>query len=267
MNPIVVFTPTNNFGGIDVNYASLARQTVRDRIIWIVADELLERRAPMWDVMKVRSELMAIEAFKVHGQGGRSLASSYRAAMRMARGMGAEMFVSLQDYFWIAEDGVEKFLEGMELHPGCLLTGHASIADNPGPEKVTEPEGLYTVFERPFTDKPEESWSWEEIRGWDQESWYPSNPIEWEINWAAIPGDVLKLDVDFDVRFDPGIACENQDYAFQLQEQHGTQIWADASNCAIGIPHKMYFPEKMMAQAQVVPYNRQIMLEKWNVPV
>jgi hypothetical protein len=29
----------------------------------------------------------------------------------------------------------------------------------------------------------------------------------------------------------------------------------------------MYFPEKMMAQAQVVPYNRQIMLEKWNVPV
>lgn len=267
---IVVFTPTIQWGGCDVAFASVARQTLAKEIVWLVADEHLYHRKHIYAELHERAKVLAVIPFKLPVRKGyaRNLTSSYNEALAYARAMGADLLVSMQDYIWIPPDGVEKFSRLAENYSRDLLTGLCSIADNPGVEDVVEPQGLFTIFAEPYEDKPRETWWWSdaEVRGAGRgPGIHEADPVQWEINWAAIPKDVLDARIDFDPEYDQGIAHDHQDYAMTCQRELGSRVILDTTNHAIGLPHKLFFPKMTDDNAALVPVNKQRIAEKWGL--
>lgn len=249
---IVVFTPTNSYGGLDVTWSSLARQTMASRITWVVADDLLSRRANLYTAMRTSGELADVVPISVpHVPGYPSnLTSCYIRGMRLAREMNADIFISLQDYIYIDPHQVESFVEMARENPNDLGTGLCSITDNPAPEQVRDPHGLYTVFDEPFTSRPTESlwWSDYEMRG--QGKMNPpgvydcGHPYCWELNWAYVPRTLLHDDsLNFDPEFDRGLSKDHHVYAQECMLRRGARVIIDTRNHALGLPHKLYFPE------------------------
>jgi hypothetical protein len=265
---ILVFTPTIQWGGLDVAFASVARQTCAKEILWLVADEHLYYRKHIYAELHERSKVLAVIPFKIPVRKGyaRNLTSSYNEALIYARTMGVDLFVTMQDYIWIPPDGVEKFSKMAENYGRDLLTGLCSISDNPGVEDVVEPQGLFTIFKEPYEDKPRETWWWSDaaVRGAGR---YPgiheADPIQWEINWAAIPKEVLGAGIDFDPEYDKGIAYDHQDFAKTCQRELGSRVILDTTNHAIGLPHKLFFPKMTEENGTLVGVNRERMESKW----
>jgi hypothetical protein len=243
---VAVFTPTRQYGGIDIAEASLDRQTYRPSL-WILADELKDQRR---DLIKGIAEDKDYEIAHVrapfHDGNWRNLAGSYNLGMETARRHGVDLFVSMQDYFWLPEDGIERFVRMAEEFDGELLTGLAHIASEPGVEQVFDPKGLYSIFREAYTERPMGR-SWNDVRKTNakrDKGYIQRNPIEWETNWAAITRPVLYGGVSFDEYYDRGVAYENQDFAARAHKHSGAEVILDLENAAIGFPHKWYWPEQ-----------------------
>lgn len=268
---IVVATPTMQFGGLDVAFASVSRQTVAKDIIWLIADEKLKLRKHIYSELHDLGRIRAVVPFRVPTREGypRNLTSSYNEALTIARDLDADFFVSMQDYIWIPPDGVERFASLGNSEPNALLTGLCSIADNPTPEAVVDPEGLLTIFSEPYTAEPNHSWWWSdfEVRGAGREipSLVEIDPQQWELNWAAIGSKILATDAFFDPEYDLGIGYDHQDFAATCRRDHGSKIILDTGNQAIGLPHKAFFPEVTEANGKLTEVNRLRMEAKWNI--
>ncbi len=243
-----VFTPTRLPGGLDVNYHALTRQT-RKPYVWIIGDELFSERADLVHRLPIRTH---------HFQAGwtpghlRNLCASYNVALDYARRIGCDMFVSMQDYFWIPEDGLERFEAMAQTLDGHLLTGLASLTGDPPPSAIANPKGLFTIFDKPYSGKPQEI-AWHDVRDRDGENGYQVRPwIEWEANYSAITPAIMATDIQWDTAYDRGVAYENQDLALRAANAYGAATWIDLDNHALGLPHKAYFPELERADA---PYS------------
>lgn len=239
---IAVFTPTLRCG-IDVNREGLIRQDRLD-LLWIVGDDLYTQR----DIPST-PELPAVHFDtgmnkRAHNTAS-SLASAYRVGMDIARDHGADLFVSMQDYLWIPDDGISRFEEMALAHPSSLLTGLSSLSSDPPVETVRDATDLYTIFYQPFDGTKPTDIRWPDCR---LEIWEPNiqarcDAVWWESNWAAIPRNVLHdRRLNFDTAYDRGTAYENQDYAMRAQAL-GYDVWIDTANHSIGLPHELYFPE------------------------
>lgn len=277
MPKIAVFTPTAQFGGLDITWSSLVRQTVANSIEWIVADTKLDLRADLYLEMKESRVLAGVTLLEVPLRPGydNNLASSYVAAMEAARKMGADLFISLQDYIYLDEWMVERWAGIAMDYPTSfdLVSGLCSMADNPGADAVADPEGLYSVFAEPFISRPEESYWWSdlEVRGLgrlDPPGLYiTGSPYDWELNWCMIPRAILRDDsLNFDPEFDRGIGKDHQVYALQCTEsRHGSKIIVDTKSHAIGLPHKLYFPGVTDSRGQAVEANVVYAREKYGI--
>lgn len=260
MSKIYIFTPTAYYGGIDVTFNSLLRQGAWE-FTWIVSDDLFDERADVWERLWEEAPFEIIYGKSAERKPGyyRNLCSAYNAAVDIAvEDPEAEMFVTLQDYIWIPDDGIEKFWKVYEDNPDALVSGLTSISLDPTPDKVVNPRGGYTIFAKPFRDEPKVI-SWSDCRRIST-GVRMGNYQEWEANWGYIPVSLLRDGLRWTEEYDIGVAYENQDLALKAV-QSGHSILVDQENHAVSLPHKAYFRER---EAADVPHiNKEFHEGRW----
>lgn len=260
---LAIFTPTYRPGGLDILEASLMRQSFRD-FVWVVSDQLFLERKETWGQVLRRVDFPVLFMNReVQPENKRNLAAMYNAAADYVIEDGFSMLVSLQDYIYLPENGLQKFIDAHELFPESLLTGVTHISRDPFPNKIVDREGHYTIFAEPYTGRPKH-YSWEDVRLTEL---YPHGndvlPVEtghWEANWAAVPTKVFEDGVRWDEEYDRGIAYENMDFAQQAKGV-GYNVVFDKTNIAISLPHKDYFDGE---REEIVEFsNKEYYDNKW----
>ncbi len=260
---LAVFTPTYRPGGIDVLLGSLERQIFKD-FVWIVSDQRFLRRKDMWGAIANHVDFEVLFLSRMIQEGNkRNLCAMYNAAADYTVEKGYDMLISLQDYIYVDEDGLQKFVDAHEKFPNSLLTGVTHISRDPYPNKIYDLEGDYSIFMAPFTTKPKRL-SWEDVRVTQmytsEDTIHPVETGHWEANWAAVPVHVLDLGIRWDENYDKGIAYENMDFAQQAKGM-GYNVVLDKTNVAISLPHKDYFEGE---REEIVDFsNREYYESKW----
>lgn len=267
MTKIIVFTPTNRYGGLDVLEASIARQNVRG-FTWVIVDELLKERLDVWKKVAKRLddvEVVLLEPKAEVRNSKRNLVAAYNQAAQYAQDNEFDLFVSLQDYIWAPEDGLERFLFVNENKPDDLITGITHISLDPFSTQIIDPQGLYTIFGEPYFSKPKRI-KWKDSRlvdiyvGLRRNAIASVDPKHWEANWAAVPVKFFNK-VKWTPIYDLGYAYENMDFSQQCAEQLNADTWMDTGNVAISLPHKKYFDGE---EEDLLKYNnRQLYESMW----
>lgn len=266
----LIFVPTYRPGGIDVTLASLERQTYQDFDVF-VSDSFHINRSSLWTGLKKIKGSMYVTNGPAKKDGCvRNLAASYNDAARYAVKHGYELFISLQDYIWAPEDGVERFVEISKKCPDDLITGLTSISADPGVGYVKDClscSHLYSIFKKPYSDKPQKI-DWLDCRIDGVYKYHQDDiclqilPEHWEANWAAVPVNYFKIGVFWDEEFDKGIAYENIDFAKSAIAVSGRRVIMDTRNHAISLPHKDYFQGE---REEITLYsNKNRYEEKWS---
>lgn len=262
-----IFTPTMR-PGIDVTHLSVLRQKTEAKLLWLIADELYDKRKGVFDFDEGKYEL---DHFKVPTKEGnpRNLAAAYNKGIEKARSWGADIFVSLQDYIWVPEDGVQKFVDmwrDVELNNADvnLYTGICSISDDPYDDQVADINGMYSIFKEPYGERPKDL-DWLDVRyRYDPNAIYHRCPeIEWEANFACIPYHALYDErLYYDEDFDKAVAYENQDYAYRAASLGYTPL-IDMNNQVISLNHKRYFAKEWAREEPLTSVNEQLIKDKW----
>lgn len=253
---ICCFVPTNRAGGLDVLEASIMRQTVKPTHV-IVADDWEGKRTEQWTALNERfeEENISLRVFKseqIVRNAARNLVAAYNQAVDIAKNEGysdEDLFISLQDYIWIPEKGIERFLMLNIVAPDALLTGVTDISIDPFPTEIGDINGSYTIFKKPYMDKPTRI-LWKDPRprvlyNTKKSSIVQIDPEHWEANWAAVPFKFFNLGARWSEIYDTGYAYENMDFAMKCSVDLGAQVLMDAENCSISLPHKEYWPQEV----------------------
>lgn len=260
---VVIFTPTYRPGGLDVLEASLMRQTYKD-FTWVVSDQRFLKRYPIWGEIESRVDFPILwQTSSIEEGKKRNLCDMYNRVAEFVLEEGFDMLISLQDYIYLPEGAVEKFIEIDNSWGPNLFTGVTHISRDPFPNKIVDLEGDYTIFSEPYTDKPKRL-SWEDVRATQiyvvGDDILPVETGHWEANWAAVSREVLENGARWDLNYDKGIAYENMDFA-QQAEKLGYSVILDKNNIAISLPHKDYFEGE---REEIENFsNREYYEEKW----
>lgn len=239
---VSVITVTNRYGGIDLNWSSLRRQTFKN-FEWILNDTLQEERKEA-----VRSYTRNDVRIRHLAQGRKSpeaktwLNHAENEAIAQAQG---ELIVLLQDYIHIAPDALEKFWYQYQDNPKRMVTGVGHQYGKPGKEDIVDPKGLITVFSTPFEGIPEQI-VWQDPRmRTDQGSFYACMPNDIEFNYCAIPTkafyDIGGCDEEYDMVGHAWDNCSVAERAFML----GYEPYIDQSNESKSVRHDDFFDTKV----------------------
>lgn len=264
MSKIALFLPTCRPGGLDIFEANIKRQTVKPDQIFI-ADSL--ERFGAWEriAKNLNQKLTMLHPRRNLGD-IRNLAKAYNEAANISVERDCDLLISLQDYIWIPDNGIERFLYVHEKEPTALITGLTHISNDPSPDEIYDIRADYTIFKEPFTDKPSDI-GWIDVRSTDIYDFQNGDifavyPEHWESNWAAIPVSMFRKGIRWDTEFDRGIAYENQDFAKQCNFETGCSVLLDLRNEAISLPHKKYWPQEII---DIEKYsNRWLFESKWS---
>lgn len=270
MKNVFIFTPTNRYGGLDVAVSCLKKAIKHDttqikHLYWYIADELYEERVKARD-FNIDIDGVTIIHSRVQKQNGmkRNLASSYQSALDKARSVDADLFISLQDYIWFPEDGIQQFID-FSFKEECLMTGLCHHSLEPSADKIVNNKGLFTVFDEPWSGDKPQGRSWTDVRESGNLTPYATDPIRWEINWGAITREPLHDEsLNFDISYDSGIAYENQDYSLQARMK-GYSTYQLEGNVAISFPHRSYWPEETEINDGLTQINMKKHHEKWHL--
>lgn len=259
---VAVFTPSRH-PGIAVSYESVRRQNIPISH-WFLADQI-ERGDDWYDHMRTFMPGTNIDILhsEILPERNGNLEHVSNWALKRAREEKIDLLVILQDFIWLPEDAVEKFVKASVHHPFDLLTGRVEASK--GPQKTSfdeiraESSKYYSIFGdwTKNTEKPPGPY---ELDTRDQMGWWQPDPAmfrgvpdigmgkyvsqhAWEINWGAMPYSIINAGIDFDEDYDYGTQWGNTDFAHQVAATiPGSQVWWDFYNVAYGMPHRDYFP-------------------------
>jgi hypothetical protein len=240
-------------------FSSLDRQTYPYTLC--MADEYAAQRSHVYDEYGFSDNTIFVECYKKPGN-QRALAQAYNNAADLAVDFGFDLMVSLQDYIWIPDNGIEMFVQDHKEYPEALLTGLVSLSDAPSDQDIADPMGMYTIFKEPLTGRPE-GISWRDGRlpmYGEEEEVVACAPEHWEANWAAIPVSILEHPDRWDLKYDEGVAYENMDFAKRAELVLKSPCVLDKRNHAVGIPHREIWPEE---QKQLDRYTNRWIYEDW----
>lgn len=244
MTNVLLFAPTARKGGLDILFSSLERQTHAYTLA--IADEFMNERIHIYEEQGWTDNTIFIECIRQPGN-RRALAQAYNNAAELAIFENFDLMISMQDYLWIPDNGIEMFVEDHLNYQDCLITGLVSLSDVPGDDAIEDTCGLFSIFKEPLTERPT-GISWHDVRGSDlykgDDEVVSCTPEHWEANWAAIPVELLKKGARWDLNYDEGIAYENVDFAKTCEREFGTPCILDKRNHAIGIPHRQIWKEE-----------------------
>lgn len=242
-----VLTATCRHGGLDVSFNSMMAGTVKPDV-WVIADDLYEER---WEEVDDRTHDSGIEVVhyrpRIKPDGYFSdLAGHYNAMTKHAIERGCELAISLQDFIWVPERGIEKYVTHYEQNELALVSGLCSHTQDPAPDTVTNWQGGWSLWDEPYQGPPKEIY-WLDVRGgfYPQDQIVSSDLMHWELNWAAWPLSIqTEHDIWYDESYGQGIAYENQQLAMDVFLRLDRTPLIDVSNHALSLPHKKYWPDE-----------------------
>ena len=233
-----VLTPTARYGGIDLSWLGLKNQTFKD-FEWVIIDEI-PREKEILDYCQDDRVRWLKAPPKKKGKFW-NLDQSVNYATKRCRG---ELLVNLQDYIWLPDDALEKFVRAYDK---INEFGAFDIALSGVGHKYTlnglilyDPKGKITTFQ---TDIREVPLMWElfhedpRVKG---NGLHICNPVEWEANFSMLP---IKLMYDlggWDEDFDAGWGYDNVNLAERIVA-HGGLCWMDEFNESYSLSHEKLF--------------------------
>jgi hypothetical protein len=247
MTKISVVTVSNRPGGIDLQWSALRKQTVDFE--WVLCDTLADKRGEVLkDFSNNDKRIKHIQQNRPKQGSVTGLAQAENQALRATTG---DMIVMLQDYIWIAPDCLEKYLFHYENTKGkALVTGVGDIYGKPGKDDIKDNQGLLTVFDKPFTGKPEVVTWHDPRRRTDQGTFYKCYPNYIEFNFCMVQWKCLGgLDEEYDM---VGHAWDNVNVA-QRASMLGYETYIDQTNECRGLDHDYFWPNKVKIDQQSYP--------------
>jgi len=287
---VLVFTPTCRVGGIDISFNALCSQKIdyeKYDVTWLIVDDLYDQRKDDISLLRNKSDFakkygeqyyfffrddidrkfnIVHMPSPIKGNGiHKNLASCYQAGLSYARDNGFSIFISLQDYIDMKPNTISTLIN-TTLETNALVTGicdHSKIAHKS--RICFKDYSNFSIFKYPSMDSRLNGVSWSDVRRRDRLGLGFVDPIEWEINLASIPEEILNnSNINFDSYYDGGFAYENQDYAMQAQS-HGYSICINESIKALSAPHRSYFSEEAEFEKELTIENMQKHKEKWGI--
>ncbi len=226
---ISVIQVTNRFGGFDILWSSLRRQTFKDWEL-IYCDTLHDIRAlAVKEYTKDDPRVVHFKQTPKDPEAKTWLAHAENQAIKQVKG---ELIVFLQDFIFIKPDALEKFWLQYNNDKNCFVSG---VGHQYQSEPVTNPNGLITVFSKPQTQLPQQIvWQDPRLRK-DLGSFYECKPEDWEINFAMCPRKMLFDIGGMDESYDyVGFAFDNVSAAFRGYAL-GYKPYLDQSNESFSI--------------------------------
>ena len=236
---------TNRYGGIDVLWANMMRQTEEDWELVIVDALWKEREDEVKEYIDdprlkyIRQDLM------IEG----TLTNLAHADNQGFSNCEGELIVCLQDYIWINPYALEKYWYHHNSHPeGILVTGVGHQYKKPDREDMVDEKGKITVFEEPYKGKPT-SMSWQDPRKHDNSgSFYMVNPPDWELNFCSIPNFVIQELGGMDIQYDyEGFAWDNVNISMRA-DMLGYRPYIDQTNECMGFDHDGWWPNPLKVE-------------------
>lgn len=235
---ISVVTVTNRPGSIDITWQTLARQSFAD-FEWILCDELYKWRRREVAAYVSDGRLCHVPAPVVDGDLW-NLNKSYNEALRQCRG---ELVVSLQDYTWIAADGLERFWDLFRARgPKVFVSG---VGHGYAPPPMHDPWGKVSVFGAEFSPEAFVAGplirTGVDVRTTGDRGGHATGPRSWELNWGAAPLEALYeiggFPEDHDRQF---VSCDNLSVAYAAQSR-GYEFLLDKTNECHLLDHRTLF--------------------------
>lgn len=239
---ISVLYISNRYGGLDILKANLARQSLQDFQLVFVDGLYHERRAEVrkffngYRIDHIDQTILPMEGYVSR------LARADNLGFKNCEG---DLIVCLQDYIYIPYDALEKFAYLNELEDGnALITGVGHQYKSPTADDIKDSKGLISVFEHNYTKQPENKF-WQDPRDNGFKGVRPAEPVEWELNWAAISRkaifDLGGMDEEYDKK---GFAWDNTNIA-ERAKILGYKILLDGSNECFGFDHDGWWPNPL----------------------
>jgi len=236
---------------VPVDYWLVADQLNRDYLIYASMPQRLSKLSSM--NMPIYGKDYGPEIIIGHlpikeGNKG-NLAACDNWALDLAQDLQVDVLIFLQDFIWMPEDGVARFLAQIDDHPFALHTGTSHMSTGPAPLK-NPPNPEWSIFPQGVDNKPPpEPWIMEPRVMWGFKRGQVSQHA-WEVNYAAMPYAIINSGVRFDEDYDVGTQWENTQFAFDVwrnrqysqHEKYG-YVWWDDENVSCGLPHRDYFPK------------------------
>lgn len=228
---VSIVYPTARFGGLDILYDNLTRQTYQD-FECIVVDEL-KRSKDLFIIPKTK----IIDAPEKTPGMYWNLDKSLNHAIRQTHG---DLIVLLNDFIWLPDDALERLVRVHDEDKPCLVTGvgHQYLIDKP---EDFNPEGRYAIWSK-YPGKPtgERVFTDPRVKG---KGVYVCTPVEWEGNWACFAKEIWQKIGGFDEEFDAGWGYDNVNFAERAQLA-GYNTFLDLENECFGYSHIRIFGEQ-----------------------
>ena len=233
---------SNRYGGLDILRGNLRRQSMQDYELVFVDGLYPERKDEVAEFFK-GINVKHIDQTQLTMDG--YLSRLARADNLAFKNCDGELIVCLQDYIFIPHDAIEKFwFLHKETDGKALLTGVGHQYSYPTVNEITNPKGLFYVFDKPSTKKPENKF-WQDPRENGFKGVRPAEPVEWELNWASISKEVIYdlggMDEEYDKK---GFAWDNTNIA-ERAKILGYKILLDGSNECFGFDHDGWWPNPL----------------------
>lgn len=241
---ISVMNLTNRPGGIDILWANMKRQTLQDFEL-VLVDGLWQQRED--EVKQYINDPRLKYVRQTKEEDGRlsNLAHADNVGFRNCSG---ELIVCLQDYIWINPYGLEKYWQAYVNNPHALVTGVGHQYALPSQKDIVDSHGKITVFEKPYTSKPQvQTWSDPRLKT-DGETFYMCYPQDWELNWASIPRRIIYELGGMDEQYDyEGFAWDNVNIAVRA-DMLGYKTYIDQTNICMGFNHDGWWPNPLKVE-------------------
>jgi hypothetical protein len=249
---ISVLYISNRYGSLDILKSSLARQTFTDFELVFVDGLYSERKEEVKEYFK-DFKIKHIDQTVLPMEGG-YLSKLARADNLGFKNCDGELIVCLQDYIYIPATGLEKYWNLHKKYEGkVLLTGVGHQYWYPEVEEITNPKGLITVFSEDYIKKPDVMF-WTDPRDTGGVEERAAYPVEWEMNWAAIPRSIIYELGGMDEQYDKeGFAWDNTNIATRAA-MLGYKIYLDPTNRCFGFNHDGWWPNPLKVN-RVSPQN------------
>lgn len=241
---ISVMNLTNRPGGIDVLWANMKRQTEQDFELVIVDGLWREREKEVKEYINDPRLVYIRQNDKPEG----ALTNLAHADNQGFRACKGELIVCLQDYHWISPEGLSKFWYHYKRLGDCLVGGIGDQYRLPDASSIVDPNGKITVFDKPFTRRPEVVSYHDPHRRSEFGSFYECYPPDWELNWCMIPRKVIYELGGMDEQYDfEGFAYDNANIALRA-DMLGYKTYLDQTNECMGFDHDGWWPNPLKQQ-------------------
>jgi len=242
---ISVVTVTSRWGGIDINWSALRRQTFKN-FEWILCDTKYEERKEAVKEYTKDERVVHIQQRPKEALARTWLSHAENQGLRQSKG---ELIVLLQDYIYIKPDALEKFYLQYQANPLHFVSGVGNQYLCP---PVSNSQGLITVFKKPLETEPTVIvWQDPRLRK-DLGSYYESRPEDWEANYCMAPRKMFYDVGGFDEEYDfQGHAFDNCSVAFRAFAL-GYKPYLDQSNESFSVNNDSFSKSDLKTQEDFI---------------